>query len=162
MSRKNIVILLCLLCWSIVGVMQAQNALQHPVTPERATIIQAKIDSEKIAYLTQQMQLSSEEAAKFWPLYSAYRREMAQLRAREKQLMKFVSGTSEAELTHQLDALISVKKQRAALREQHLQQCRAILPAEKVLRYLIAEDNYKKHLLKDMNVNVLSGCKKIK
>ena len=43
-----------------------------------------KIRSYKIAYLTEKLNLTENEAQKFWPIYNKYDKKMMQLRKRRK------------------------------------------------------------------------------
>src|SRR5690242_20753596 len=46
---------------------------------------QRKVETLKIAYLSQQLDLSREEAQQFWPVYNRYQEETRQLIAEKKQ-----------------------------------------------------------------------------
>lgn len=43
-----------------------------------------KVQALKIAFLTQKLQLTSDEAEKFWPVYNQYENELAKIRAKNK------------------------------------------------------------------------------
>ena len=56
-----------------------------------------RIEALKIAYITKQLQLSSEEAQKFWPVYNTYESEMKQMVRDHRQ-----KGGSEIELEEKI------------------------------------------------------------
>ena len=43
--------------------------------------IKDKVKAQRVAYITQELELSETEAQKFWPIYNTYQSEIEQLRA---------------------------------------------------------------------------------
>ena len=68
--KKEIISLLTLLLFVISGL--AQNEMK----PERND----KINALRVAFLTEKMDLNSEESAKFWPIYNQRKKELESLR----------------------------------------------------------------------------------
>ena len=56
-----------------------------------------RIESLKIAYITKQLQLTSDEAQKFWPVYNSYQEDMKKLVRESNQ-----KGGSELELEEKI------------------------------------------------------------
>lgn len=54
-----------------------------------------RIEAMKIAYLTQKLKLSTEEAQKFWPIYNQYMTEIRKTRMDARQDKTNVLGTEE-------------------------------------------------------------------
>lgn len=68
-----------------VQVFAQDNSTQPPAeTVDKAKIAQT-IDALKIAYITKELNLSTDEAQKFWPLYNGLSSEMKKARVEFKQ-----------------------------------------------------------------------------
>jgi hypothetical protein len=65
-TMKNIILILALFLSSLTGVFAQE------VDPKKAE----KIESLKIAFITQKLNITPEEAQKFWPVYTRYENEM--------------------------------------------------------------------------------------
>ncbi|MES2645603.1 MAG: hypothetical protein V4717_01915 [Bacteroidota bacterium] len=59
-----------------------------------------RIEALKVAFITKQLQLSSQEAEKFWPVYNGYENEMKQMIREHRQ-----KGGSEIELEEKVLAM---------------------------------------------------------
>jgi hypothetical protein len=72
MFKKEI--LLMILMFGVLTFSQAQIRPPVPPTPPKppAGLDENRIKSLKIAHLTERLNLSSEEAAKFWPIYNQF------------------------------------------------------------------------------------------
>ncbi|MGV3538551.1 MAG: hypothetical protein ACO1OQ_01995 [Rufibacter sp.] len=79
MSFKNCLYVLVLLLWGTVA--QAQSKKE---TPEERKERLEKIDNAKIAFITEKLSLSQEQAQRFWPLYNELNNKKAQLRSKSK------------------------------------------------------------------------------
>jgi predicted restriction endonuclease len=62
----------------------------------------SRIEALKVAYLTRKMNLSPEEAQRFWPIYNLYSNEIKEARAKAKQ-----NGKTELELE---ETILNIRK----------------------------------------------------
>lgn len=90
-----------------------------------------KIESLKIAFITEKLQLTSDEAKKFWPVYNDYEREVKTIAANSKNV-----GVIENE-----ENLVAVKKKYRPSFEK-------ILGTEKMNKLFIAEREFRNLLIK--------------
>ena len=79
---KNI-LLIGLIFFSIGAI--AQEKIEMPVNSEVREKIAQNIDALKIAYITKQLNLSPDEAQKFWPIYNNYSTELKKAKIDFKQ-----------------------------------------------------------------------------
>ncbi len=63
----------------------AQEGTETPVNNENRVKIAQNIDALKIAYITRELNLSPEEAQKFWPVYNNYTNELKKAKNELKQ-----------------------------------------------------------------------------
>ena len=113
-----------------------------------------KIKAYKVSFLTTELELTSSEAQKFWPIYSAYDDKQFELR-HEKMKTYFlrlgdsnVNSMSEKEAATLLSQIESADKELFVLREKFMSNLKKILSAKKILKLKKSEDDFNRKLLK--------------
>ncbi|MEZ4818106.1 MAG: sensor of ECF-type sigma factor [Flavobacteriaceae bacterium] len=114
-----------------------------------------KIKAYKTAYITEALELTAAEAEKFWPIYNAHEEKLHELRIQErKDIFEILKGDfnalSDAEANTLLDKAIIIKEKEFLARKDLVQQLKAVLPAKKILKLKIAEEEFKRTLLDKM------------
>jgi hypothetical protein len=107
-----------------------------------------KIEAMRVAFITQQLNLSTDESQKFWPVYNEYQ---DKLRAARKEF-KAVSTvfTADKEAQEFLDAELLFKQRELSLYKEYYDKFKKILPLKKVAQLRQAEEEFKKELLKQL------------
>jgi Spy/CpxP family protein refolding chaperone len=113
-----------------------------------------QIKALKIAYITDELKLTPEEATKFWPLFNAY--EEKQKSFRKERIRSFMdqSGTSnidkmtEKEAASILNDIENSEEDAYQNRKKFVASLKPILPATKILKLKKAEEGFNKKLLK--------------
>ncbi|MFL9830951.1 sensor of ECF-type sigma factor [Flavobacterium sp. ARAG 55.4] len=112
-----------------------------------------QIRSFKVAFFTSELDLSSQESAKFWPLYNAYDDKQFEIRHKKMKFFKSkmhgdalnkMSEKDAAALLYQMDA---ADEELFLLRKKFSKNVRAVLPAVKILKLKKAEDDFYRKLL---------------
>jgi len=111
-----------------------------------------KIEAHLIAYLTQELDLSPQEAQVFWPVYNEYsdKREaiMQQSRQRNRTIRQMDMQTiTEEEAARLADEELLEAQQLLDLRKAYHGKFKSVLPATKVLKLYKAEEEFKRILL---------------
>jgi len=135
--------ILTLVSWSL----QAQNG-------RGGKDHEKKYHSQKVAYLTTEMDLSPEESAAFWPLYNAHAKEMGILKDEMKSLRHEVA-MEDGELSEEeaLKALKSFQKNMGKMHQIELlyqNKYLEVIPASKVVLMLKAEKEFRRDLLRKL------------
>jgi len=114
-----------------------------------------KIKAHKIAYITDKLDLSSQEAEKFWPIYNQYDKELHQLEIIDRRkiiqsiaLKGGIKGLSEKEAQTKLVELDVIEKAIFHKRKEKFKKIEKILSAKKLLLLHKAEKDFKKELLR--------------
>jgi hypothetical protein len=111
-----------------------------------------KIEALKVAFITKELNLTSEEAQKFWPVYNKFEEEMRSLRMnrrRERGDMKdAIEKMSEKELEEFIDSEIGFRQSELDILKKYHPQFKKVLPVSKVALLIRAEEDFKKELLK--------------
>lgn len=113
-----------------------------------------KIQTQRIAFFTDRMGITSDEAQKFWPVYNEYYGKKVKLMAEKNRLTKFYKENSATMTENDVDVAINKYVQNAkaetALFEEYNKKIRQVLPANKVMKLYIAEVEFKSMLLKQI------------
>jgi Spy/CpxP family protein refolding chaperone len=121
---------------------------------------QQKIESLKIAYITQQLNLDPAQAQKFWPVYNQYQAALHRLsRQRRKNLMSEdeLHKASDSEIERSLDQDFSYQKQALQIREEYRDKFRKVLPPEKVAQLYRAERDFNLKLIRELHRRQKNG-----
>jgi thiamine kinase-like enzyme len=113
-----------------------------------------KIQTQRIAFFTDRMGITSNEAQKFWPIYNEYYEKKVKLMAEKNRLTKFYKENSATMTENDVDVTINKyvqnTKAETALFEEYTKKFRQVLPANKVMKLYIAEVEFKSLLLKQI------------
>ncbi|MGE5355603.1 MAG: hypothetical protein ACM3PT_05130 [Deltaproteobacteria bacterium] len=116
---------------------------QRPVREKIAD----KIESHKIAFITEALDLTPEESQKFWPLYNEYSAKERELRPEFKERPK---ALSEAEANEIIGKFFENEEKRLMLMKNYYQKFKMVIPASKVVKLHFAERKFKEKLLEKM------------
>ncbi len=141
-SIRNLLTIVLLLSISMPGYAQG-----HKQMPER-------VKAMKAAFFTEQLELTSEEAEQFWPVYNDYESRKEKLhrdhRASIHYYMENKESISDEEAKEMLSRIISFKREETKLLEEYQDKFLEILPPKKVMGVFIAEFSFKSYLLKQL------------
>jgi len=109
-----------------------------------------KMKAERVSFLTDKLQLSVEEAEKFWPVYNEYlsKREEMMWGKREKMPRNFDPGQlTDEEMSTMLNDILDQEIQLAQLKKDYFIRLKEVLPVRKVLRLQRVEQDFMNHML---------------
>jgi hypothetical protein len=116
-----------------------------------------KLDAYRVGFFTKKMNLTSEEAEKFWPAYNDYQRKKNELQRERIMLVRDFnqneSALSDKELTEIGDNLIATLSRENELAQEFHKRLRELLSPDKVIRYYQAENQWKAQLLNELQEN---------
>ena len=103
----------------------------------------ARIQSDKKGIVAKSMDLTAEEAKKFWPLYEQFQRELALPRsAANRAILDLIAadGTlTDANAKRLVEQVQGAALDEARLNQKHFKQLLKVLPARKAARYMQIE-----------------------
>jgi len=112
-----------------------------------------KIEAMKIAFITQRLSLNREEAQKFWPVYNEYDAEKGKLRKEKREQYRDYKTNfddlSDEEITKFVDSQIIYRQRELDIQKKYHIDLKGVLPIRKVALLYKAEEDFKKHLLKE-------------
>ncbi len=113
-----------------------------------------KIKALKVAYITEQLDLTTEEAQKFWPIYNANDEKQFELRHKKMRsiLNKFENGglekLSEKEATALIDQVENIEDELHASKKAYIKDLKTVISAKKIIKLKKAEDEFNRKLMK--------------
>ncbi|WP_339624463.1 hypothetical protein [uncultured Winogradskyella sp.] len=110
-----------------------------------------KIKVLKIAHITEKLDLSKDEAQKFWPVYNANQEAEYKLRERSNTMRKKKkpSDFTESEAKTLLLEMVRLEKEKAELHSKMLNDLLKILPAKKIVSLMQAERSFKHKMIEE-------------
>ena len=140
---KRSVLMFVVLLFSMVGMAQRQ------LDPQTLEMIKTK----KIAFLTEALNLTSQEAQKFWPVYNELEKERYQLNDKKRELEEKSEATkpgmTDAEFRKLATEIAATHGKEGHLVEDYNLKLLNILPAEKVVKLYRAEGKFRGYLMKE-------------
>jgi Spy/CpxP family protein refolding chaperone len=112
-----------------------------------------KIKAYKVSFLTTELELTSTEAEKFWPIYNAYDDKQFELRHQKmKTYMRKldddnINSMSEKDALTLLSQMESTDKELYLLRDKYNTNLKKVLSAKKILKLKKSEDDFNRKLL---------------
>jgi len=112
-----------------------------------------KIKAMKVAFLTTELDLTSSEAEKFWPLYNTFDDKQFELRHQKmKSYFKKIQGDnldkiSEKDASNLLNQIQDNEDDLYSLRKKFMSNLKEVLPAVKILKLKKAEEDFNRKLL---------------
>ena len=113
-----------------------------------------RIKSLKVAFITERLNLSTEEAQVFWPLYNEHEANIEAIKRRERreirsQLQDF-DYLSEAEADKLLGKMIDLETEKHRLNAAYIKRMSDVISPKKTFMLIRAEEDFKKRLLKEI------------
>jgi hypothetical protein len=123
----------------------ALTSQAQPQTPKE------KIEQLRIAFITKELGLTSDEAKVFWPVYDKYRSELEALRDGKVDLdnIDYTKLTDE-EADKKAKELFAQKQAEIDLQKKYYAELKKVIPAKKVLRLMKAEADFRQKLIEMM------------
>lgn len=112
---------------------------------------QEKIKAMKIGFITEKLNLTTQEAQKFWPVYNEFENKMDKFRKqRREDHKKYMSilEKNDAEIEKMVDNYIIIQQKELDVKKEYHAKFKTVLPIKKVAQLYIANEQFKRELLK--------------
>lgn len=151
---KKILLAVSALLLSLVLGAQPQGGVQKPHQGKSKEEMQkvreemkSRIQSEHIAYLTSELQLTPEEAEKFWPVYNRAEAEQKEtnmvIGEAKKALKAALKDGDENAVNNALDEYMKAREGRKDVHAQYCKEYTKVLGVVKTAKFYIAEDGFR-------------------
>lgn len=113
-----------------------------------------KLKAKKVAFITQLLNLSVEEAQQFWPVYNEFEGKLEGIKERKRVLMKKLQreykALTDEELSLISDQFIDSDIEEANLKREYHDKYKKVLPIRKVIKYYKAQNQFKKQVIREI------------
>lgn len=138
---------LLLLMLSFITISTA--VIAQPNKHRRVT--REEMDAKKVAFLSTELNLTTEEAKKFWPVYNAYDEKMHEIHKKNRRLkkkLKNFEALPAEEAYKATQVVIKLESEKSTLRKAYLDKFSTILGKKKGAKVFYAEIQFKRELLR--------------
>jgi hypothetical protein len=142
---KKVISVLCALVVLSLGAFA-----QGPQGPRRGADNgwRERVRAEKVAFLTEEIDLTESEAQVFWPIYNEIQKSQRDgFEAVKNAYDAMAKGVEEKksgkEMEKLVKAYIDAKEKNEGIETKYLNKLLKVLPAEKVARYYVAEEKFR-------------------
>lgn len=119
--------------------LQAQDKSEH----------REKIKALKVAYITQELNMNSEVAQKFWPVYNQYEVKKRELHKRENVDWSTIGTISEARAEAMLKEYLVIEKEEYTIKKQLFTDLKKFLTAREIIKLHELEAEFHQKLIKE-------------
>lgn len=105
-----------------------------------------QIESVKIAYITRRLELSPEEARRFWPVYNNYQKEINEV-LRQKRAARL---NNDKNADDRLAGELNFEESLLNIRKKYQKEFTKVIPSEKVLLLYQAEREFREQLIRQL------------
>jgi Spy/CpxP family protein refolding chaperone len=114
-----------------------------------------RIKTLKVGFITDKLDLTPEQAQKFWPIYNDFESKMNEIRFKElrayrKEIRLNSSTMTEAEARKLITKMNRTENKMNALNNDLSNQLLDIIPAKKIILLKLAEIDFKKKMLQKL------------
>jgi hypothetical protein len=114
-----------------------------------------KMMSEKIAFLTMEMDITPEEAQVFWPVYNQMEKKkdaaLEQVIRSYKELNAAIEANNKNEIDKCLTAYLQAQETLREIESDTAEQYKAVLPVEKVAKLYVGEEKFRRQHIRKLH-----------
>lgn len=105
------------------------------------------IQTMKIAFITEKLDLTPQEAQQFWPLYNQYSDKMKDLRKKRRQDNREARSNfdelSDKEVEQLVNNDLTIRQKELDLQKEYNEKFKSVLPIKKIAKLYAAEEQFK-------------------
>lgn len=113
-----------------------------------------RIKALKVAFITEQLGLTTEEAQGFWPIYNTFEEETNAIRFKEmrvirKDIRENLDSMNDTEANALIKRFNTAEDRMHKLRMELSEKLARIIPPKKIIQLKIAEDDFRRKMLNE-------------
>jgi len=140
---------------SLIVLMIATGLYAQPGA--RREMIQDRVESQRIAFITQKLQLTPDESAKFWPLYNEYK--LKHVKLTKSVVMERIEqaienggpdNLTDAEAENVIAQQFNLEESQLQLKREYYEKFKTALPVRKIARLNAVEREFNRTVLEQL------------
>lgn len=114
-----------------------------------------KIKALKVAYITEKLDFTTDEAQKFWPIYNTFDEKQFEIRHNKmKAIIKKIEeggmeNISEKEAQNLISQMENSEEELHGLKKKFMQDLQKVIPAKKIILLKKTEEEFNRKLLRE-------------
>ncbi|MBT9395635.1 hypothetical protein KLP40_20890 [Hymenobacter sp. NST-14] len=109
----------------------------------------SQLENARIAYLTEKIALTPDQAQKFWPLYNEFTAKRRDLNRRLRQLRPGAAdGLSDQQLRDNINQSFALRQQEITLEKDYFDKFQRVISVRQVGRLFLAERQFTREVLR--------------
>ena len=120
--------------------------LSFPVSAQDHRERYEQIEAIKVAFITSKLDLNTEEAQKFWPVYNNYQKELMELMKKRREDRQ----KTNIDPNDKINADLAYESRMLDLKKKYKKLYLKAIPPEKILLLYQAEREFREHLIKQL------------
>ncbi|WP_026916016.1 hypothetical protein [Christiangramia portivictoriae] len=108
-----------------------------------------RIKALKVAFITQELELTDKLAQQFWPIYNEYEIKKRKLHEREHIELEDVSCYNEEQADELLNEFLAVENEEYKIKKQLFRDLKQIITAKDIIKLHKLEDEFHKKLIRE-------------
>ncbi|HSH65868.1 MAG TPA: hypothetical protein VLB84_08740 [Bacteroidia bacterium] len=137
-TNKKFLILLFFTVFAFTGIAQNREDFQSK---------RENIEAMKVAFITQKLDLTPQEAQQFWPVYNEYSDKTKELRKKRRQDNREARSNfdelSDKEIEQVVNNDLAYRQKELDIQKEYNEKFKAVLPIKKVAKLYAAEEQFK-------------------
>ena len=151
MKLKILIFTVFLVFTTVLAQAQAQRGSRNRNDPQRQERME-KIKNAKIAYLTDKLQLTTEQAQKFWPLYNTYEADRRQAHMRPRIMKEAnLEVMSDTQLRDAINEMHTVRQNELNVEKQYVDKFLKVISVKQLATLYRSEREFTRVLLKKLD-----------
>lgn len=115
---------------------------------DRSDDIKERMKAQRTAYITQKLELTENEAQKFWPIFNEYSAERKALKLEKSSELSLKTSDKEAEMA--INNYFDSKTKELELQKKYVNRFKSVLPSNKVAMLLNIQQDFSKEVMQNM------------
>lgn len=110
----------------------------------------SRMEAQKIAYITEELELNAEEAQKFWPIYNEFQGEMKSLRAETKEKGRSDKDFTDADAEIFLNTIFEKEQKKLDLKKMYFKKMETAISKAKIAKLFTIENIFRDKVYKSI------------
>lgn len=120
-----------------------------------------KVQQLKITYFTKELNLTSSEAEKFWPIYNEMDKKLTVNRKETRKTMKELNlrrdQMTDDEIKKKVNAILTLETNETTIKKEYFEKIAVVIGYKKAAKLIHLEQEFKRELLKRLNADKNNG-----
>jgi hypothetical protein len=143
--------------WMTMGLNLIAITSTFAQPDNRHNMSKDEMQAKKVSFIANELELNTEEAQRFWPVYNEYQAEIELIRKEQMDNMKLMmdarrTGTalSDTQIEKMMTTRFANQSKMLEIEKRYYERFKKVLPLEKVARFYAAEERFKVEMLREM------------